>query len=124
MIFKQELRTSLKELLENSEVFCHVRINGIIDNEGEELTIEYRKAKYVSRGDFHFCKNKLEKRIKEVGEYFFPRLSFTFEGPNKSESEENYRIVFKNQEGGYRNLTFDLLKKLREQLSNRYLFRN
>ncbi len=124
MTYKQNLQDNIRELLEISNIFSHIKIRGKIDREGENLSIEYKKAVNVTSRNFNFSKNILEERVKTVVEkYFFPRISFTFEGPD----EKNiYRINFTKHSSDnlLLNSTSDLLIKLREYLGNKYIFKN
>lgn len=126
MIFKKDLRKSIRKLLEESEIFSHIRISGRIDHEGEELTIEYRRAEDITNENFYFSKNRLEEKVKTIiGKHFFPHLSFTFEGPNNPEiRQENYRMRFKRHGTSNEITTFNLLMRLKGYLGNKYLFRN
>jgi len=118
---KQELQNAIREVLENSRFFQNIRIRGNIDQENNNIDIEFRPNE--SMGLSHKALSRLEQTIGGIiKNYFYHRLRTTYTGPDEQETY-TIKITRYPMEGMEHNTSEKFLERLYNEISDKYFFK-
>lgn len=118
----QTLERKLTTILEQTNLFSHVRVTGDLDFEEATLTIEYQQPRSSKEKDFKNVTSTLNKKLREVVEQYLLGIEMTSSKPH---DQETYQTILtrKPYEGLGTDTTQLFLKELIKSLSDKYLFR-
>ncbi|MBS3079949.1 hypothetical protein J4221_00595 [Candidatus Pacearchaeota archaeon] len=118
---KQELQNAIRELLENSGFFQNIRIRGNLDQENNNIDIEFRPNESMRL--FHRALSRLEQTIDDIiKNYFYHGLGTAYTGPDE---QKTYAIKITRCpiEGMEHNTSEKFLEKLYNAISDKYFFK-